>query len=251
MTEYAIKAENLSKSFRLFHEKRASIFEYLAKGFARGKSFQNIDVLKNINFTVNKGEMLGIVGFNGMGKTTLLRILSRIYQPTSGKVMVNGDVVPFLELGSGFQPDMTAEQNIILYGILLGIKKEKMVEKVDDVIHFAELEKFQDTKLKHFSTGMYGRLAFSTAIQVDPDIIMIDEVLAVGDISFQQKSYNVYLDFKKKGKTIILVTHSINEVEKLCDKALLLHEGKALSFGKPKEVIETYTELAKQREQNN
>jgi len=126
-----------------------------------------------------------------------------------------------------------------------------MDEKVDDVIHFAELEKFQDTKLKHFSTGMYGRLAFSTAIQVDPDIIMIDEVLAVGDISFQQKSYNVYLDFKKKGKTIILVTHSINEVEKLCDKALLLHEGEARKFGKPKEVIETYTELAKQREQNN
>lgn len=246
MTEIAIKVENLSKNFKVYQEKGNSIFEFLTGKFARGKNYHTHEILKNINFTLNKGEMLGIVGFNGIGKTTLLRILSKIYQPTSGSVTLNGKVIPFLELGSGFQPEMTAKENIILYGVLLGIDKAEMLKKIDEILEFAGLKEYKDVKIKHFSSGMYGRLSFSTAIQVDPDIIMIDEVLAVGDISFQEKSYKKYLDFKKKGKTIVLVTHSINEIEKLCDKALLLHDGKVLSFGEPKKVVEVYKKLAEQ-----
>jgi lipopolysaccharide transport system ATP-binding protein len=250
MTEIAIEVKNLSKSFKVYQEKNTSVFEFLSGKFMRGRNQKTHEVLKNISFSVNKGEMLGIVGFNGMGKTTLLRILSKIYQPTSGEVIVNGKIIPFLELGSGFQPEMTAKENIILYGVLLGIDKAQMLKKVDEILDFAELEKYRDVKIKHFSSGMYGRLAFSTAIQVDPDIIMIDEVLAVGDISFQQKSYDVYMDFKKKGKTIVLVTHSINEVEKLCDKALLIHEGSGKIFGKPTEVIKEYIRLSKEKQEN-
>ena len=250
MTEVAIKVENLSKNFKVYQEKNTSIFEFLTGKFLRGKSQYTHEVLKNINFTLNKGEMLGIVGFNGMGKTTLLRILSKIYQPSSGNVTLNGKVVPFLELGSGFQPEMTSKENIILYGVLLGIDKAEMLRKVDKILEFAELEKYRDVKIKHFSSGMYGRLAFSTAIQIDPDIILIDEVLAVGDISFQQKSYDVYLNFKKMGKTIVLVTHSINEIEKLCDKALLIHEGRDQIYGKPSDVIKEYLKLAEKRKNN-
>ncbi|WP_316507057.1 ABC transporter ATP-binding protein [Nitrosopumilus sp.] len=250
MTEIAIKVENLSKNFKVYQEKSTSIFEFLIGRFVRGKSHHTHEVLKNINFTLNKGEMLGIVGFNGMGKTTLLRILSKIYQPTSGSVTLNGKVIPFLELSSGFQPEMTAKENIILYGVLLGIDKAEMLRKIDKILEFAELEKYSNVKIKHFSSGMYGRLAFSTAIQVDPDIIMIDEVLAVGDILFQQKSYDAYMNFKKVGKTIVLVTHSINEIEKLCDKALLIHEGRSQVYGKPNEVIKEYIKLAEKRKNN-
>ena len=245
--EYAIKVENLYKSFKILHEKKNGVYEFLTSGFSRGKNYEVLEVLKDVSFSLKKGEILGIIGFNGMGKTTLLRILSKIYKPTKGIVTINGRMIPFLELGSGFQPEMTAKDNIILYGTMLGFTKKQMEDKIDEIIHFADLEKFADTKLKHFSSGMYSRLAFSTAIQVDPDILLIDEVLAVGDIAFQQKSFDVYLDFKRKGKTIVLVTHNIADVQRLCDKAILLHDGRVFSSGNPEDVIDSYSELAKQK----
>ena len=189
---------------------------------------------------VKKGECLGIVGRNGSGKTTLLRILSNIYQPDSGSVETNGIVVPVLALGLGFHPDLTAITNIYQSSILLGISKKQIKEKIDDIIKFAELEKFADTKLKNFSSGMAMRLAFATAVQVDPAVLLLDEVIAVGDVNFQKKCLAVMQDFKKRGKSIVLVSHSSTSIKELCDRAMFLKDGSIETIGHPNDVIDSY-----------
>ena len=240
MSENSVNVKNISKKFRLYHEKRTTIYESITGSLNRKPHYEVLQVLDNVSFSVKKGECFGIVGRNGSGKTTLLRILSNIYQPDSGSVETNGIVVPVLALGLGFHPDLTAITNIYQSSILLGISKKQIAERIDDIIRFAELEKFADTKLKNFSSGMQMRLAFATAVQVDPAVLLLDEVIAVGDINFQKKCLDVMQDFKKRGKSIILVSHGPSDIKKLCDRAMFLKEGSIETIGKPEVVIRTY-----------
>lgn len=246
MTEdHAIKLQNISKSFRIYHEKQKSVFDYFL-GFLNNKNkYEKLEVLKNISINIERGETFGIIGLNGSGKSTLLKLISKIYVPDSGILKVNGKLVPFLELGTGFNGELTAKDNIILYGTILGFSKKEISKKVVEIIKFAELENFLDTKVKNFSTGMVARLGFATAVQVNPDIILIDEVLSVGDLNFQEKSYKVIKDFKNAGKTIVFVSHSFQQIEELCDRVALLYNGKIEAIGNPKEVISRYREVSK------
>jgi|APSaa5957512535_1039671.scaffolds.fasta_scaffold17070_3 lipopolysaccharide transport system ATP-binding protein len=240
MSENSISVKNVSKKFRLYHEKRTTLYESITGSVNRKPHYETLQVLDDVSFNVKKGESFGIVGRNGSGKTTLLRILSHIYQPDSGSVETIGTVVPVLALGLGFHPDLTAITNIYQSSILLGISKKQIAERVDDIIQFAELEKFADTKLKNFSSGMQMRLAFATAVQVDPAVLLLDEVIAVGDLNFQKKCLDVMLDFKKRGKSIVLVSHSPGDIEQLCDRAMFLKEGFIDTIGKPAEVLDSY-----------
>ena len=240
MSENSINVKNVSKKFRLYHEKRTTLFESIVGSVNRKSHYETLQVLDDISFNVKKGESFGIVGRNGSGKTTLLRILSNIYQPDSGSVETNGIVVPVLALGLGFHPDLTAITNIYQSSILLGISKKQIKEKIDDIIKFAELEKFADTKLKNFSSGMQMRLAFATAVQVDPAVLLLDEVIAVGDLNFQKKCLDVMLDFKKRGKSIVLVSHDSASVKELCDRAMFLKDGSIEIIGNPDDVINSY-----------
>lgn len=243
MPENVIEVINITKSFRIYHDKQNSVFETITSPFTKQRNFETLTVLDDVSFTVKKGEMVGIIGLNGSGKTTLLRLISRIYRPDKGQVVTKGTIIPFLELGVGFQPELTARDNIILYGIILGFSKKEIKEKLDEIIKFAELEKFIDTKLKNFSSGMYARLAFATAIQVDPDILLVDEILSVGDLPFQKKSFNTFMDFRKRGKAILFVSHNLNSIKDNCDRAIFINKGKIHSIGEPTKVIEEYTKV--------
>lgn len=243
MSDIAINVKHLSKNFHLYHEKRASIFESIVGFFSRKQHYEIISVLDDISFDIKKGEMIGIIGKNGSGKTTLLRILSNIYKPDSGFVEVNGTIIPLLALGLGFHPELTAITNIVQSSTLLGIPKKDIVQKIDDILKFAELEKFADTKIKNFSSGMAMRLAFSTAVQVDPDILILDEVFAVGDLNFQKKCFDAIMNFKKRGKSIIFVSHSMSPIKDFCNRAMFLNSGKVEKIGTPDDVIASYIDF--------
>jgi lipopolysaccharide transport system ATP-binding protein len=247
---YAIRVQSLHKSFRISHENKSTVYEHLAGLFSKSRGYEKLNVLNGISFDVNKGEMMGIIGKNGQGKTTLLQILSGILKPDSGAVKLSGSTVPFLSLGTGFQPDLSAIDNIVMYGLYLGLTKKEIKERIPQILNYAELERFADTKLKHFSTGMFARLAFSTAVQVDPDILLVDEVLSVGDVSFQEKSFETFLSFKKRGKTIVFVTHSLELVKRLCDRALFIQNGKIQKIGRPQEVVEEFYNFYEIRKKN-
>ena len=240
MSENTINVKNVSKKFRLYHEKRTTLYESITGTINRNPHYETLQVLENVSFNVKKGECLGIVGRNGSGKTTLLRILSRIYQPDDGSIETTGTVVPVLALGLGFHPELTAIKNIYQSSILLGINKKEIVKRTDDIIKFAGLEKFADTKLKNFSSGMQMRLAFATAVQVDPTVLLLDEVIAVGDLNFQKKCLDVMRDFKKRGKSIVLVSHNPSDIELLCDRAMFVKDGHIEILGKVPEVLESY-----------
>ena len=235
----AIKVEHLHKTFRIPHEKRTTIFETLT-GFFKPPTYETFYALNNINFTVEAGEALGIIGENGSGKSTLLKIIANILRPSSGSVTSLKKLTPFLELGVGFQPDLTAAENIKIYGTIMGMQKREINDKLDDIIEFAGLEKFKDTKLKNFSSGMQVRLAFSTAIQTDPEILLMDEVLAVGDMEFQQKCLDVLSQYRKDGVTIVFVSHDLGAVRRFCDRTLLLNKGEQVVLGDTGEVIDRY-----------
>lgn len=239
----AVRASNVSRVFRIHHEKNMDVFLKLKSLLTKRNQDENLVVLDNISFDVKKGEMLGIIGKNGSGKTTLLKIIGRIMQPSSGKIEIYGKVSSFIALGSGLHPDLTTRQNIVLYGMILGESKENMNRKADAVIKFAELEHFSDVRIKDFSTGMLMRLAFSTALFVEPDIVLVDEVLSVGDYSFQQKSFNEFLKMRKSGKSIVFVSHNLEQVQALCDRVLLIDKGSISASGEPKKMIETYLKL--------
>ena len=243
MDANAIEFENVTKSFRIHHEKINSVFEHVSNIFNRQNQFERLTVLNNVSFTVKQGEMFGIIGRNGVGKTTLLRLIANIFRADKGIVRTSGSIIPLIQLGAGFEPDLTTRDNIILYGVILGFSRKEITEKVEDILKFAELEKFADIKIKNFSSGMYSRLAFSTAIQVDPDILLVDEVLAVGDESFKQKSLEAFMSFRKKVRTILYVSHSLESIKELCDRALLLHEGRIQSIGPPAAVVDAYMKI--------
>ena len=247
-SENVLEVQNVSKKFRLYHEKRNSIFEQITSFFNKKQYYENLVVLDNVSFEVRRGEMFGIIGFNGSGKTTLLRLLANIMSPDKGKVFTNGKITPFLELGTGFEPELTAKDNIILYGMILGLTKRQIINKMKTIIEFSELEKFIDTKLKNFSTGMRARLAFSTAFQIDPDILLVDEVLSVGDLPFQEKCLDSFMSFLKKDKSIVFVSHDLETVRKLCDRVMFLYEGKIHSIGEPQKVVDEYIKFSKGKE---
>ena len=250
MDEIYVNVKHVSKRFRLYHEKRTTIYESITGYFSRKKHYEILQALDDITFDVKKGEIFGIIGKNGSGKTTLLRILSNIYGPDSGSVDIQGTIIPVLALGLGFHPELTATTNIIQSGILLGFSKKDISNRVDDVIKFAELEKFADIKIKNFSSGMQMRLAFSTAVQVDPDVLILDEVFAVGDLNFQKKCFNKIMDFKKSGKSIIFVSHDMAPIKNFCDRVMFLNSGRAEIIGTPDEAIASYIDFLGKQNQN-
>ncbi|MFZ5391920.1 MAG: ABC transporter ATP-binding protein [Patescibacteria group bacterium] len=218
-----IEVKNLFKQFVINHERHSTLKQSLLASFKSNQEL--LTVLDDISFSVEAGEFVGIIGRNGSGKSTLLKILASIYAPTSGSIKTAGRLSPFLELGVGFQPQLTAYENIFLYGTLLGLHQKQIAKKLPEIIGFAELEKFLDTKIKNFSSGMFVRLAFSIAIQADFDILLLDEVLAVGDLDFQKKCFKKFYEFKSKKKTVLFVSHSLSNIEKICDRCLWLEQG--------------------------
>ena len=237
MEEPAIVVDQVSKSFKI--DNRSGIF----KNREKNQSIQKLFSLEKISFTVEKGEIFGILGLNGSGKTTLLRLIAGVYSPDSGSLTVNGKLSPLLQLGTGFQGDLNSKENIIMNGMLLGISKSEILKKVDDIISFAELDNFRNLKLKHYSSGMRARLAFSTAMQIDPDILLVDEIMSVGDKNFRKKSYETFLSFKKNHKTIVHITHNLEKLREFSDRVLLIHEGKMVMIGQPNDVINKYQEI--------
>ncbi|MBR3368777.1 ABC transporter ATP-binding protein [Candidatus Saccharibacteria bacterium] len=243
--ENAIEVNHLSKSFILPTERAWGLKQAIFNRLRGVKGYKNQKVLKDITFNVKKGEFLGIVGRNGSGKSTLLKILSGIYYPEKGSVVVNGNLVPFIELGVGFNPELTGRENVYLNGALLGFSNKEMDEMYDDIWDFAELKDFQDQKLKNYSSGMLVRLAFSIAIRAKGDILVLDEVLAVGDAEFQQKCNDYFSSLKNQNQTIILVTHDMGNVERFCDRAIMIENGKVMVEGSPKDVAKAYLDLWK------
>lgn len=241
--EIAIEVKSLHKNFKLPTEKAAGLKQAIFNWLRGVKGYKKQQVLKGLDFTIKKGEFLGIVGRNGSGKSTLLKILAGIYYPSKGEVTVNGTLVPFIELGVGFNPELTGRENVYLNGALLGFSNKEMDAMYDDIWKFAELEQFQDQKLKNYSSGMQVRLAFSIAIRAKGDILVLDEVLAVGDAAFQQKCNDYFKDLKNNGQTIILVTHSMENVRKFCTRAIMIEGGKIVHDGDPKEVADEYLKL--------
>ncbi|GGE27916.1 ABC transporter ATP-binding protein [Streptococcus himalayensis] len=241
--QIALKVENVSKSFHLPTESTQSLRTSLVNYFRGIKGYKEQHVLENVSFEVEKGDFFGIIGRNGSGKSTLLKVISQIYTPESGKVTVNGTLVPFIELGVGFNPELTGRENIYLNGALLGFSREEISAMYDDIVEFAELEEFMDQKLKNYSSGMQVRLAFSIAIKAQGDILILDEVLAVGDEAFQRKCFDYFAQLKREKKTVILVTHSMEQVQRFCNKAMLIDKGYQTVIGTPMEISQIYKTL--------
>lgn len=239
-----IKVDHVSKSFRLPHDKQNSIKGGLISVFKNGKrTFETQEVLKGISFEIKRGEFFGIVGRNGSGKSTLLKLLAGIYVPSKGNIDINGSLTPFIELGVGFNPELTGSENVFLNGALLGFSRKEMAAMYKDIVKFAELERFMDQKLKNYSSGMQVRLAFSIAIRARSDILLLDEVLAVGDADFQRKCYDYFLSLKKEKQTVILVTHDMGAVRQYCDSAIMIEKGKIVKSGNAQEVAQEYQKL--------
>lgn len=242
--DVAIKVENVSKNFVLPHARVntvKSLFTSLAKGHRKDSETQH--ALENISFEIKKGEFFGIVGRNGSGKSTLLKILAGIYQPTSGGVHTAGKLVPFIELGVGFNPELTGRENVYLNGAMLGFSRKEIDSMYKDIVSFAELERFMDQKLKNYSSGMQVRLAFSMATRSEADILLVDEVLAVGDTEFQRKCFEYFRVLKKKKKTVVFVSHDMNAVREYCDRAVLIDESQIKFRGSAEDTAKQYTRL--------
>ena len=236
----AIIVDNVSKRFRIPHEKKTTVFQNIVGLVKRQFAYEEFWALKDISFEVKKGEALGIIGRNGSGKSTLLKILAKVLYPNSGSVSLNGKVASFLELGVGFQPELTARENVYIYSSILGLSRRQVDKVYDDIFDFAELKKFESMKLKNFSSGMYLRLAFSTAIHAAPDTLLIDEVFAVGDEAFQKKCRDKMNQFKAEGKTIVFISHALPTVKELCQRTILLNEGRIVTMGDTEKVINDY-----------
>jgi ABC-type polysaccharide/polyol phosphate transport system ATPase subunit len=239
----ALKLDRVSKSFRLPHQRYSTLKERALHPF-RSRTFDELRAVDDTSVEIREGEFFGIVGRNGSGKSTLLKCLAGIYELDSGTIEVNGRLSPFIELGVGFNPDLTARENVLINAIMLGLTRREARDRFDEIIEFAELEDFVDLKLKNYSSGMSVRLGFSVAIQVDADIILVDEVLAVGDAAFQQKCYEQFQRLKDTGRTIVFVTHDMSAVERFCDRAMLIEKGKVLELGPPKDVARAYHQLS-------
>lgn len=243
--EIAITVTGVSKVFKLPHEKADSIKSIFVNPFNKNRKKIEIQhALQDITFQVSKGEFFGIVGRNGSGKSTLLKIIAGIYQPTQGAVSINGRLVPFIELGVGFNPELTGRENVYLNGALMGFSESEIAARYQDIVDFSEIERFMDQKLKNYSSGMQVRLAFSVAtILAHSDILLIDEVLAVGDADFQRKCFAYFKSLKKLGKTVIFVSHDMNAIREYCDRAVLINESAIVAEGTANKVAREYDKL--------
>jgi ABC-2 type transport system ATP-binding protein len=250
MQDYVIKVNSVHKTFRLPHEQARSVKSSFTKLFRHYGRVETQVALRDISFDIKDGEFFGIVGRNGGGKSTLLKILAGIYQPTKGKVNVNGKLVPFIELGVGFNPELTGRENVFLNGALLGFSKQEMAKQYSRIVEFAELEDFMDQKLKNYSSGMQVRLAFSVAIIAEADILLVDEVLAVGDADFQRKCFEYFKRLKRDKKTVIFVSHDMGAVQQYCDRAMLIDDSKVVEIGKPDRIAMLYNKLFMAQESN-
>lgn len=238
-----IKLENVSMKFNLGIEKNFSIKQAFVNFFSfkhKKKKKEYFWALQDISFEIKKGEVVGLIGSNGAGKSTLLKIVSGVMKPTEGKVTVNGIISPMIELGAGFDSELTARENIFLNGAILGYSKQFIESKFDEIVEFSELKDFLDVPVKNFSSGMTAKLAFSIATVVNPEILIVDEILSVGDIKFQEKSKNKMLEMIKGGTTVLYVSHSLNSIKELCDKVVWIEHGKMIKMGETKKICEEY-----------
>jgi lipopolysaccharide transport system ATP-binding protein len=244
-TRPSLIVERVSKRFRIPHERKTTLLENLLGFFHGGNvTYEEFWALREVSFSVAAGETFGVIGANGGGKSTLLKILAGVLYPDAGSVAVNGQIAPFLELGVGFQPDLSAKENIFLYSAVMGLTREQTLAHYAQVLEFAELKRFESMKLRNFSSGMYLRLAFATAIHTDPDILLVDEVLAVGDAAFQHKCRRKIDQIRSAGKTILLVSHQLDTIRALCSRCLLLAGGQVAAMGATEAVIAEYQRLS-------
>lgn len=239
----AIKVEDVSIKFNLSQEKLDSLKEFVLKFLQKKIQYDEFWALKHISFTLNRGDRIGILGLNGAGKSTLLKVIAGVYKPTEGTVTRKGVIAPLLELGAGFDPQYTARENIFLYGAVLGYKKEFILEKFDEIVAFSELEKFIDVPLKNYSSGMKSRLGFAVCTAVNPDILILDEVLSVGDAKFRKKSEAKVMEMIEKGVTVLFVSHSLEQVERLCNKAMILDHGEMVAVGDTPDIAPIYRKM--------
>ena len=237
----AISVRNMSKRFKLNSDKPHTLKERIIFGKKNKKEYRQI--LKDINLDIKKGETVALIGTNGSGKSTLLKLMTKIIYPTKGKILIDGKLTSLLELGAGFHPDFTGRENIYFNASIFGLTKKEIEERVDKIIEFSELGDLIDTPVRTYSSGMYMRLAFSVAINVDADILLVDEILAVGDQHFQDKCFAKLIELKNSNKTIVIVSHSLNSVKKLCDRAIWIYEGKVRMDGNTEKVIEEYLKV--------
>jgi len=238
----AVEVSEVRKTFRLPHQQYHTLKERALHPM-RSMTYDELHALKHVDVGIREGEFFGIVGRNGSGKSTLLKVLAGIYRPDHGNVRLHGRLSPFIELGVGFNPDLTARDNVVINAVMMGLTRKEARKAFDQVIAFAELEEFVDLKLKNYSSGMAVRLGFATAIQVDADVLLVDEVLAVGDAAFQQKCYEEFTRMKASGKTIVFVTHDMGAVERFCDRAMLLERGEVIDINEPHAIARAYNEL--------
>jgi len=239
-TNTAICLDHVSVAYRAPHERIGTLKEYIIRWFQRRVKYQHFLALNDVSLTISKGEIVGIIGQNGAGKSTLLKLVSRVLTPTSGRVWVRGKVAPLLELGAGFHPELTGRENIYLNGSILGLSRKVIDEKVQGIVDFSELHEFIDAPIRTYSSGMWARLGFAVATDTNPDILILDEIMAVGDEAFQRKSEERIQAFFDKGITIILVSHNMETIKKLCTKVFWLHHGSLLGSGRADEVVSEY-----------
>lgn len=240
----AIKVTHVSKEFKLYYDKANTLKEKILFFSKKNRSKNDVlQVLKDINLTIGKGESVALIGTNGSGKSTLLKLMTKIIYPNKGKIITNGKLTSLLELGAGFHDDFTGRENIYFNASIFGLTRSEIDEKIDEIIEFSELKDFIDNPVRTYSSGMYMRLAFSVAINVQADILLIDEILAVGDQHFQEKCFNKLKELKNSGKTIVIVTHSMNQVKQFCDRAVWLYKGQIRKDGSVDEVLKEYLEI--------
>lgn len=240
--DIAVKVENISVKFNLSTEKIDSLKEFAIKAVKGEIKFDEFWALRDISFELKKGDRLGILGLNGSGKSTLLKVIANVYKPTEGTVYRKGSMVPLIELGAGFDPQYTGRENIFLYGSVLGLKKSFLQEKYDEIVAFSELERFIDVPIKNYSSGMRARLGFAIATSVKPDILILDEVLSVGDAKFRKKCEKKLAELLEQGVTVLFVSHSITQVSEICNKAMILDHGQMIAFGPTDKVAKYYNE---------
>jgi teichoic acid transport system ATP-binding protein len=239
----SIQVEDLSVTYRTSLERKPTLRGTLVRLGRRERVIREIEAVRHVSFEVRHGSVLGVVGANGAGKSTLLRTIAGILPPTQGRVTVHGQVSTLLALGVGFNSDLTGAENVILGGLAAGLKREQLHAKYDEIVEFAELEEFMDMPMRTYSSGMYGRLAFSVAVNMDPDILLIDEALSVGDARFRRKSFDKMRELCEQARTIVLVSHSMGSIQDLCHEAVWMHKGELKMIGETREVVDTYADF--------